>query len=62
MTSSIRSFFRDERGQDSSIEGSLLIGLVVILGIAVFSGAGGGLRGMWAIGRERLTGALTALD
>lgn len=53
-------FVKDERGQDI-IEYTLLVGFVAVVGIAVLSGAGSGLKGIWASGNSRLAAANTAV-
>ena len=61
MTNFIRAFIRDERGQDC-IECSILVGFVAIVGILVFSGSGGSLKGMWALRHEQVVAANAAVD
>jgi Flp pilus assembly pilin Flp len=56
----VRAFIKDERGQDI-VEYSLLVGFVAVVGIAVFSGSGSNLKGIWAEGNTRLAAANTAV-
>jgi Flp pilus assembly pilin Flp len=60
LMSIIRECLKGESGQDS-IECSLLVGIVVVVGIAVLSGAGTDAKGIWATGNSRLAAAKVAV-
>jgi Flp pilus assembly pilin Flp len=55
----MRSFLRDEQGQDL-IEYTLLLAFVALASAALFIGAGGAVKGIWGTANSRLGAANTA--
>ena len=55
----MRSFWRDEQGQDL-IEYTLLLAFVALASAALFISAGGSINGIWSIANSRLNNAASA--
>lgn len=55
----LRRFWNDEQGQDL-IEYTLLMAFVALASAALFIGAGGSVKGIWATTNSRLAAANTA--
>jgi Flp pilus assembly pilin Flp len=54
----LRSFWNDEQGQDL-IEYTLLMAFVALASAALFLGAGGSIKGIWAVTNTQLAAANT---
>jgi Flp pilus assembly pilin Flp len=54
----IQKFIRDDEAQDL-IEYTLLMGFVALASVAIFSGAGGAVKGIWSSSNSQLTHANT---
>ena len=50
----LRSFWRDEQGQDL-IEYTLLLAFVALASAALFIGAGGNIAGIWSTSNSQLS-------
>ena len=59
MTMRLRSFFRDEQGQDL-IEYTLLLAFVCLASAALFISAGGSVSGIWTSANSDLAAANTS--
>jgi Flp pilus assembly pilin Flp len=59
MTSVLRSFVRDEQGQDL-IEYTLLLAFVCLASAALFISAGGSVSGIWTATNSQLAAANTS--
>ena len=59
MTSLLRRFLSDERGQDL-IEYTLLLAFVCLASAALFISAGGSVGGIWSAANSRLSAANTS--
>jgi Flp pilus assembly pilin Flp len=55
----LRNFMNDEQGQDL-IEYTLLMAFVALAAAALFIGAGGSIKGIWAASNTQLAAANTA--
>ncbi len=55
----VRNFWNDEQGQDL-IEYTLLMAFVALASAALFLGAGGSIKGIWATTNAQLAAANTA--
>jgi Flp pilus assembly pilin Flp len=54
----LRNFWKEEQGQDL-IEYTLLMAFVALASAALFLGAGGSIKGIWAVTNNQLTQANT---
>jgi Flp pilus assembly pilin Flp len=52
----LRNFWKDEQGQDL-IEYTLLMAFVALASAALFLGAGGSIKGIWAVTNNQLVQA-----
>ncbi len=52
----LRNFWNDEQGQDL-IEYTLLLAFVALASAAIFIGAGGSVKGIWAVTSNQLSSA-----
>jgi len=59
MTNYIRTFVKDEQGQDL-IEYTLLMAFVALASAALFLGAGGSIKGIWGASNTQLAAASTS--
>jgi len=59
MTNYMRTFVKDEQGQDL-IEYTLLMAFVALASAALFLGAGGSIKGIWAASNTQLAAASTS--
>ena len=55
----LKSFFRDDRGQDL-VEYTLLLAFVALASAALFINAGSNIAGIWNVANSRLDNANTA--
>lgn len=55
----LRNLWNDEQGQDL-IEYTLLMAFVALASAALFIGAGGSIKGIWAVTNTQLAAANTA--
>jgi Flp pilus assembly pilin Flp len=58
MLSFVKTFWKDEQGQDL-IEYTLLMAFVALASAALFLGAGGSIQGIWTASNNHLTTANT---
>jgi Flp pilus assembly pilin Flp len=56
MKTILHAFWNDEQGQDL-IEYTLLMAFVALASAALFIGAGGSIKGIWATSNSQLTAA-----
>lgn len=55
----IRTFFKDDRGQDL-IEYTLLLAFVALASAALFISAGGSINTIWSVANSQLSAAATS--
>ena len=55
----LRNLWNDEQGQDL-IEYTLLMAFVALASAALFLGAGGSIKGIWAVSNSQLAAASTS--